>query len=178
MRHIKEGRCIVIPLLSYMVPVAQSCSESWHIWWEYCVCTMGPMPLEWGGWQLPKVIFPYVGLTTFNLLQSGIGQGKCQAVYHFITALGNGCVSEGALRRHFSRWLRSSSGKCGKCHPAIETSQQHQFRLTVMKAMRTPTIIFLWAHTFAVRPYGWGWRQPSWLFLSMNVWTDILRECQ
>ena len=72
---------------------------------------------------------------TINVLWNGIDQGKCQAVDHFLTAMGKECASDGALERHVYLWLRSSLGKWRRlslnmCHPAIETSKQDKLRIT------------------------------------------------
>lgn len=49
-----------------------------------------------------------------NLLQNGIDQDNCQAVYCFIMALGIDCATDEALEMPFYLWLRSGFGKCGK----------------------------------------------------------------
>lgn len=58
---MKEGERISIHFISYTVHIVQSCSEMCTFGDRtLSVCTMGSMPLVWGGGQWAKATFLYI----------------------------------------------------------------------------------------------------------------------
>lgn len=140
-----------------------------HLVMTLNVCTMESMTLEWREVQWAKAIYLHVALTLPICYKAELTKANVRLYITSSLQWGMNVLLMELWRGTSILAKKQFRLKCRKafsmCHLATETSEQHEFRLTMGKTHESLLIIFLWA-TIQV----WRWRQPFWRLLIMHAW--------